>query len=161
MTGGLRTRQMNLAESLSESACPPRFGTIPSPVPTGERSVPKECGSLQWQIPTYFPGLTIGGMQIHSTTRQLTNEFYNQSPRFHSCYRSPAVCLSQFLLLLGSSDMCKGRPETGLRSCLLPGRSIRLDPKKMDCDAGGDDRQQQPRPPQRNHEASRAADHGP
>jgi hypothetical protein len=75
---------MNLAESLSESACPPRFGTIPSPVPAGERSVPKECGSLQWKIPTYFPGLTIGGMQIHSTTIPLANAFQVQEPRLHS-----------------------------------------------------------------------------
>ncbi len=62
---------MNLAESLSELACPPRFGSIPSLVPTGERPVPKGCGSFQWQILTCFPGLTIGGMQIHSTAEQL------------------------------------------------------------------------------------------
>ena len=57
--------------------------------------------------------------------------------------------------------MYKGRPETGLRSGLLPGRSIRLDPKEMNSDAGGNNCQQQSRPPQRNHEAGRAADDGP
>ena len=75
---------MNLAESLSKLACPPRFGSIPSPVPTGERSVPKGCDSLQWQIPNCFRGLTMDGMQIHSTTEQLANAFHNEAPRLQA-----------------------------------------------------------------------------